>query len=137
MRAPALAITFACLLAVAAMCGASGLDDPRDIDIVRVVAGSKQVHLYLVLDPEQRPEDRTTSDKVRRKLDAYRFYVTSGQVWLNEKGANPKLPVVLTVVVTGPMTPATRAALEALRSTYDVSATSYAFVHNPSEATKR
>jgi hypothetical protein len=134
MRASALAAMFVGLTALPALCTASGLDNPRDIDIVRVAAESKQVHLYLVLDPGQRPEDQAISDKVRKKLDAYRFYVTSGQVWLHEKGANRQLPAVFTVVVTGAMTAATQAALEALRSTYDVPPTSYAFVHMPSEA---
>lgn len=129
---------FAAILALLASTSGlgAGLDDVRDIDIVRVSAQTKQVHLYLVLDPNQQPEDQATLEKIRRKLDAYRFYVTSGQVWKNEQG-NSQLPVVLAVVVTGQMSAATETALTSLKSAYDRLPTIFSYVHMPKPPANR
>jgi hypothetical protein len=112
----------------------AGLDDVRDIDIVRVAKEGGQVHLYLVLDPSQSPLDTEVLRKVRRKLVAYRHYVTSGQVWKNETGSNPKQPVALTVLVTGRMTPEVQAALATLSPEFDTLPTTFRVVHMPREA---
>ncbi len=110
---------------------ASGLDDIRDIDIVRVVHSTGQVYLYLVLDPDQlatRPEVR---EKIFRKLQAYRYYVVSGQVWESEAGSNPKLPVVLTVVVTGIRNAEVELALGEFKSEFESGTTAYAVEYSP------
>ncbi len=128
-------IAAATALTINASCvTAAGLDDVRDIDIVRVTAATGQVHLYLVLDPAHSPESPGILAKVRRKLDAYRYYVTSGQVWKNEQGANKQLPVVLTVLVVRPLSPESEAALRSLKSTYESSRTAYAYEYMPMPA---
>ena len=110
---------------------AAGLDDVGDIDIVRVSKDTGQVYLYLVLDPDQSAADAPVLNKVRTKLGAYRYYVTTGQVWKNEKGSNSRLPVVLTVVVTGAMSEAIEASLLGLRPEFQASPTAFAVAHMP------
>ena len=123
------ALLLSLLFAVSAM--AAGLDDVREIDIVRIAKEDGQVHLYLVLAPDQSVAQPAVLAKVRKKLDAYRFYVTSGQVWKNEAGSNSSLPVVLTVLITERMTPQEQSALDSLRADFHLGPTAYSVEHMP------
>jgi hypothetical protein len=118
------------------MCGlsfarASGLEDTHDIDIVRISNATGQLSLYFVLDPQQLPQNPAVLSKVRRKLDVYKRYVTSGQVWKDEARANRELPVVLQVVVTGEMSSESRLALESLKQEYELAPTTFHYEHTP------
>ncbi len=122
------------LVALAGPAPSKGLDDVADIDIVRVAKENGQVHLVLVLDPDQSASQPIVLAKVKRKLSAYRYYVTRGQVWKNEVGSNSSLPVALTVLVTGDLTQGDQSALASLKSEFQSGPTTYFVVHMPKPA---
>jgi len=76
---------------------AGGLESPGDIDIVRIRSTDGQLFLYLVLD-ESVSSEGSLSD-LRRKLQAYRYYASSGQAFRNDPTANAKLPARFVVLL--------------------------------------
>ena len=60
------------LVALAGPAPSKGLDDVADIDLVRVAKENGQVHLVLVLDPDQSASQPIVLAKVKRKLSAAR-----------------------------------------------------------------
>jgi len=105
-----------CLLAFPFTAFAAGLDNPNEIDIVRIAATTGQLSLYVVLD--ERILSRASAGKLYKKLNQYAKYVRSGQAFKDEPKARSELPAIFVIMVPKPSTEAEMQNLTGIKNDF-------------------